>query len=178
MGSTIEPPPMPAEDRKPAWRRACLAYREKRRDGAVSAAIASERGEPRSSATPPSITPNGSGGTCRVRYGPFEDGPTLLRVAGERGLERVEGTCPCWTAGTTSAVRQLDRVSMPCPPYWALPNSSHGQLLLVAVSLGVSVNGNLNPGSLKRPQIAPPSFTGEMARRLAVSASIIKTRPT
>src|SRR5262249_30283884 len=27
-GRTIESPPTPTEDRKPAWRRACLAYRE------------------------------------------------------------------------------------------------------------------------------------------------------
>jgi len=34
MGSTIERPPMPTEERKPAWRAACLAYREKSRAGA------------------------------------------------------------------------------------------------------------------------------------------------
>ena len=30
----MERPPLPTEDRKPAWRAACLAYREKRRAGA------------------------------------------------------------------------------------------------------------------------------------------------
>jgi hypothetical protein len=29
-----ERPPIPTEDRKPTWRRACLAYREKRRASA------------------------------------------------------------------------------------------------------------------------------------------------
>ena len=31
---TVERPPMPTEERKPAWRAACLAYRAKRRAGA------------------------------------------------------------------------------------------------------------------------------------------------
>ena len=31
---SVERPPIPTEDRKPAWRRACLAYREWRRAGA------------------------------------------------------------------------------------------------------------------------------------------------
>ena len=30
---TVERPPMPTEERKPAWRVACLAYRAKRRAG-------------------------------------------------------------------------------------------------------------------------------------------------
>ena len=30
---TTTPPPLPTDDRKPAWRAACLAYREKRRAG-------------------------------------------------------------------------------------------------------------------------------------------------
>ena len=30
---TVERPPTPTEDRKPAWRRACLAYREIRQAG-------------------------------------------------------------------------------------------------------------------------------------------------
>jgi len=33
MGHTIERPPMPTEDRGPAWRRACLAFREMRQAG-------------------------------------------------------------------------------------------------------------------------------------------------
>jgi hypothetical protein len=31
---TIERPPIPTDERKPAWRLACLAYRDKRRAGA------------------------------------------------------------------------------------------------------------------------------------------------
>ena len=31
---TIESPPIPTDERKPAWRRACLAYREMREGGA------------------------------------------------------------------------------------------------------------------------------------------------
>jgi hypothetical protein len=31
---TVERPPIPTEDRKQAWRRACLAYREMRKGGA------------------------------------------------------------------------------------------------------------------------------------------------
>ena len=31
---SVERPPIPTEDRKPAWRRACLAYREIRQAGA------------------------------------------------------------------------------------------------------------------------------------------------
>ena len=31
---SVERPAIPTEERKPAWRRACLAYREKRRAGA------------------------------------------------------------------------------------------------------------------------------------------------
>jgi len=31
---TVERPPTPTDDRKPAWRRACLAYREMREAGA------------------------------------------------------------------------------------------------------------------------------------------------
>jgi len=31
---SIERPPIPTEERKPAWRLACLAYRAKRREGA------------------------------------------------------------------------------------------------------------------------------------------------
>ena len=31
---TIERPPIPTDDRKPAWHRACLAYREMRQAGA------------------------------------------------------------------------------------------------------------------------------------------------
>jgi hypothetical protein len=31
---SFDRPPTPTEERKPAWRRACLAYREKRRAGA------------------------------------------------------------------------------------------------------------------------------------------------
>jgi hypothetical protein len=34
MGGTIERPPIPTEERKAAWRAACLAYREQRRAGA------------------------------------------------------------------------------------------------------------------------------------------------
>jgi len=30
---TTTPPPLPTDDRKPAWRAACLAYREARRAG-------------------------------------------------------------------------------------------------------------------------------------------------
>ena len=32
-GMPVEPPPIPTEDRLPAWRRACLAYREIREAG-------------------------------------------------------------------------------------------------------------------------------------------------
>jgi hypothetical protein len=31
---TIERPPIPTDERRPAWRAACVAYREKRRAGA------------------------------------------------------------------------------------------------------------------------------------------------
>ena len=31
---TVERPPIPTEQRKPAWRLACLSYRAKRREGA------------------------------------------------------------------------------------------------------------------------------------------------
>jgi len=31
---SVERPPMPTEERRPAWRRACLAYREMRQAGA------------------------------------------------------------------------------------------------------------------------------------------------
>ena len=36
---TIERPPIPTEERKPAWRRACLAYRDQEAHEAAVAAV-------------------------------------------------------------------------------------------------------------------------------------------
>jgi hypothetical protein len=74
---SIDRPQIPTEDRKPALRAACLAYREKRREGAsdheaheaaVAAVQAVWKQAPKPLMPSPTravITPNGYGAVCR-----------------------------------------------------------------------------------------------------------------